>query len=316
MGEGMYLVESGNKIIPTAKGIDSRPLKKTPKTTETFSQALGWLMKNYGCRDAGLIVDDRLDWKEDVRAYCDSLSPSDGLTVAEGFFILTGIFVERAAYLFEFEGQIYFSMRPDFGTLSLTSDLEEKSLNKYERVIQDHLFEYEFEIGSICQAVGDRKILLDARTKRAPLSEWVSFFLESSLGGSHLQGIGSLTRGQYKKSVVAQYHKGGAPKSTITEVVEHVYQKLIQSGNTEIIKTGNLELFIRYLKQCITEGNTNASEYVLERIKAVRKTSGVYSITIHPRTNKELLEAAKSGKNISYAPGRVATILTNLRKEE
>ncbi|MDO9068412.1 MAG: hypothetical protein Q7W05_08145, partial [Deltaproteobacteria bacterium] len=109
---------------------------------------------------------------------------------------------------------------------------------------------------------------------------------------------------------------GGAPKAAITEVVEWAYDKLSKSGNTEIIKPGKIRAFLQYLKECITEGNANYSEYVAKRIIEIKAVDGACKITMQDLTSKEKLRMLNAGKHTIISKNRVSTILSELRKNE
>ncbi|MBV5316896.1 MAG: hypothetical protein JZU50_03720 [Desulfobulbaceae bacterium] len=71
----------------------------------------------------------------------------------------------------------------------------------------------------------------------------------------------------------------GRPKAQLTEAVEFLYDKFYKEGNTEILKEGNVQEFIKRLQGSIDENNQNYSDYVAERIKEVKKPGGAWMIT-------------------------------------
>ena len=113
-----------------------------------------------------------------------------------------------------------------------------------------------------------------------------------------------------------QHPGGGAPEATITAAVKWAFSRLKDTGNTEIIKRGNVKGFLKYLKECITEGNSNYSEYLVERIKDVKNIDGDCTITIHSLTPKEKSQSVPTGKDIKIKKARISSILSELRKKE
>lgn len=109
--------------------------------------------------------------------------------------------------------------------------------------------------------------------------------------------------------------KGGAPKAPLTEVVEKVYKDLHERGDTEVIKPGNIVFFMDYLKRCITEKNSNESDYVQERIKKMKKISGRWVIVMQPLTGSQKIKLADTGKDETFDQSYVSKVLSDLRKE-
>jgi hypothetical protein len=112
---------------------------------------------------------------------------------------------------------------------------------------------------------------------------------------------------------VTQHQIGGAPKASITESVEHAYDILLKSGNTEIIKKGNIKGFIQYLKECVTEGNPNYSEYVAERILEVKAVHGDCRIYMRESKPKEKMTFATTRKHKIIKKSRISAILSGFR---
>lgn len=110
-----------------------------------------------------------------------------------------------------------------------------------------------------------------------------------------------------------KYPTGGAPEATITRAVRLAYSKLESSGNTELIKPGKIKGFIKYLKECITEGNPNYSDDVAECIKEVKNVDGDCKIIINPLTPKEKRQHSTTGRNIIIKKNRISSILSELR---
>jgi len=113
---------------------------------------------------------------------------------------------------------------------------------------------------------------------------------------------------------VTQHQIGGAPKASITEAVEHAYNILLKSGNTEIIKKGNIKGFVQYLKECVTEGNPNYSDYVAERILEVKAVHGDCKIIMRESKLKEKMKFANNCKHEVIKKARISAILSAFRK--
>lgn len=114
---------------------------------------------------------------------------------------------------------------------------------------------------------------------------------------------------------VTQHQIGGAPKVSITEAVEHAYDILHKSGNTEIFKKGNIKGFIQYLKECVTEGNPNYSNYVAERILEIKAVHGDCKIVMRESKLKEKLKFATTCKHEVIKKSRLSAIFSALRKQ-
>lgn len=109
--------------------------------------------------------------------------------------------------------------------------------------------------------------------------------------------------------------KSGSPKAPLTEAVTKIYEDLHESGNIEAIMPGRIELFMEYLKGYTTEGNSNESDYVQERIKEVKKISGKWIIFMQSLTDKQIVKRSTTGKNETFGKPYVSRILSALRKE-
>jgi len=104
------------------------------------------------------------------------------------------------------------------------------------------------------------------------------------------------------------------PKASITEAIEYVAEKLSESGNTELIKKGNLPGFLKHLKETITEGNPNFSDYVKERIQEVKNLTGDCQIVMQSRTKPEKLRLIETRKHEIIRKNRVSALLSAWRK--
>ena len=65
------------------------------------------------------------------------------------------------------------------------------------------------------------------------------------------------------------------------EAVEHLYDKLLNEGNTLVLQSGEIQQFMKQLRESTLEDNRNGnfSDYVAERIKDVKKTGSIWKIT-------------------------------------
>lgn len=111
-----------------------------------------------------------------------------------------------------------------------------------------------------------------------------------------------------------KHPKGGTHKSPLSEAVEYVFQRLLKSGNTELLQRGKIKEFMIHLKECVTEGHRNESDYVSERIAEVKKVKGKWIIIMQRFTDKQKLHFANAGKNETFTSATVSTILTRLRQ--
>lgn len=130
-------------------------------------------------------------------------------------------------------------------------------------------------------------------TKRPELAEWQLYHEE-----------------QKPKNDILFPVKCGARKKPLREAVEHLYDKFQEEGNTEILQSGKIQEFIERLRDSTIEGNRNFSEYVAERIKNVKKTSGKWIITTQEIKKRgcNYLESEPKGQN------DISKILLELRK--
>jgi mRNA-degrading endonuclease YafQ of YafQ-DinJ toxin-antitoxin module len=112
------------------------------------------------------------------------------------------------------------------------------------------------------------------------------------------------------------YPTGGQPQGTLRDAVELAYDRLSDSGNTETIKSGKITSFLQYLKDSISAGNENYSEVLAGMLKEVKHVKGDCRIIIHPKTKREVVQFADTGKNIEYDKNAVSKILTDLRSKK
>lgn len=119
-----------------------------------------------------------------------------------------------------------------------------------------------------------------------------------------------------KEKPIQGTNTGGRPNVSITEAVKWAYDKLTESGNTELIKPRKLTGFLEYLKECVTEGNPNYSDYVSERIKEIKGIGGDCKIIMQNITDQEKANFVTTRKNYFKKKVHISTILSDLRKQK
>ncbi|MDP3478151.1 MAG: hypothetical protein Q8R88_00165 [Desulfoprunum sp.] len=107
----------------------------------------------------------------------------------------------------------------------------------------------------------------------------------------------------------------GKPKSYLTEAVEYLFHKSVKERDTDILKAGNIDGFIKKMQARKNSAPDSFENYIGERIKEVKKTHGKWRITTEDQTitdtnNKEITDKGKT-----YANNDISKILTRLRKE-
>ena len=81
--------------------------------------------------------------------------------------------------------------------------------------------------------------------------------------------------------------KGGPKKCTLSLAVEIAYLKLLDQGETKVLRPKMKDAFMECFREMATDGNRNSDQGVLELIKEVRKSKlGKYTIVTHDRANK------------------------------
>lgn len=98
---------------------------------------------------------------------------SDSLDVDNGVSIVSGINCKRCAVLVAWGGQKYFTVRPDFGLLSIMSNLCEPGLNKYEWQLRHSLLGYHEHVYAIFDSVKAGHLSFTARHS---YEWWVNFW--------------------------------------------------------------------------------------------------------------------------------------------
>lgn len=175
-----YKITDDHRIIPV---YDRGWVKEQPKAKD-FTSALQELFFTTGKKDAGLSGNANI-LLELVLPEIPDIYASYYIDAEEAFFLLTGIRPVYAAYRFEWKGSVYFTMRPDFGLLSIVSNGEEKPLNYFESEIRDGLLQRYNEVDAISQAIKHEEILEDGETE-APFEEWTHLFQKRGFDLSHI----------------------------------------------------------------------------------------------------------------------------------
>ncbi len=80
------------------------------------------------------------------------------LDVEDAFYLATGVDVRYALFRFQWGTEIFFNIRPDFGFLSLTTDLGELPINAVESAIRDGLIDYYRETEALKRAIDAAEI--------------------------------------------------------------------------------------------------------------------------------------------------------------
>lgn len=123
------------------------------------------------------------------------------------------------------------------------------------------------------------------------------------------------TEGSPRWNAIALTKAGGRPKSRLSEATEYAYLYFREQGNTEILRPGKIQEFMVRMKELADEKNPNFVDYISERIKNVKITKTVCSITTHDRYIKASDEREIILKSRTYNLNDVSKILSSLRKK-
>lgn len=114
-----------------------------------------------------------------------------------------------------------------------------------------------------------------------------------------------------QKIVQEGRNRGGRPPVLLTEAITYAYQALLDQGNTEVLRKGNLTGFLTSLNHMITEGDPMFSDFVAERIKRVKPESPDGCIETQDREIKKgIIQKSKS-----YPKKKISYTLSNARKK-
>jgi hypothetical protein len=121
---------------------------------------------------------------------------------------------------------------------------------------------------------------------------------------------------QQEPSNIKSVNKGGKPKGPLAKAVEFAYMKLLNEGNTEILRQGKIREFLTRLKKLANEKeNRNILNEVPDWIEDVIKTSWGYTIITSEQVIKVTQHREISNKRTEYQMKDVSKILTKLRKD-
>lgn len=108
-------------------------IARSPVLMEDIFQTSGW---------EGVTPDE---WKEmRAKMYLD---------IEDGFYLATGVNVGYGTFRFEWHDEVFFNIRPDFGFLSIASDLGECPINAVESAVRNRLVDYYQALDSIKSAI-------------------------------------------------------------------------------------------------------------------------------------------------------------------
>ena len=111
-------------------------------------------------------------------------------------------------------------------------------------------------------------------------------------------------------------NKGGAPKGPLSEAVEFVFLKFREEGNTEILRKGKIQEFLKRLKELADEkGNKNFLKYVADRIEKVKISPSGNTVTTKEQIIKTGNGFETRRESTTYTSNDVSEQLTYLRKE-
>jgi hypothetical protein len=95
------------------------------------------------------------------------------LDIVDGFYLATGINADNGVFRFVWQGEIFFSMRPDFVFQSVVSDLGERPINTVESAIRDRMIDYYRELDALKYALAQGEI---EATGVYPIERWIEFW--------------------------------------------------------------------------------------------------------------------------------------------
>ncbi|MBI9083357.1 MAG: hypothetical protein JEZ11_07145 [Desulfobacterales bacterium] len=176
-----YNVDDKGRVTPLESATGGWA-KKQPNVN-FFDDALEWLL-TIGLKDAGF--DDDEDWPEFVERVLPRFFSVYYLNPEEALCVLTGVSLYLACYLFDWKGEMFFTMRPDFGHLTILNDFDEPPINLYEDRLSQRLLDVAgVEVEAISRAIRNREILSDGRAE-ASFDEWISMFKRRGFDLSHI----------------------------------------------------------------------------------------------------------------------------------
>ena len=124
--ESTYVIKD-DKIIPIYAG----GWTKQQPEVRTFEEALESFLTRIGYIDAGFHDEAEEAWETKVIREIPEFYSANYLNPEEALFLLTGIMPDWAAYLFEWKGEAFYTMRPDFALQCILSNYNIVPLNLY-----------------------------------------------------------------------------------------------------------------------------------------------------------------------------------------
>lgn len=142
-----YFIDERQHICPTYE----MGWAKIPwKNAATFDDAIMGIASSPVFLEEIFPIDD---WKEIKPIEWNEIRAKRHLNIEDGFFLVTGIYVSYGIFRFEWGDEVFFNMRPDFGFLSLATNLGEQPINEVELVVRNRLLDYYRETESIKRAI-------------------------------------------------------------------------------------------------------------------------------------------------------------------
>jgi len=142
--EDEYIVDEAGQIRPTHQmGWAKERWNSAASFDEAMAGVTALAMEDaFPANGGGMRDEDFRDLQ--VKRYLD---------IADGFYLATGIDVRFGAYRFTWQGEEFFTMRPDFFIKSLVNNLSEPPVNTFESTVRDRLLDYYRELEALKYAL-------------------------------------------------------------------------------------------------------------------------------------------------------------------
>lgn len=121
-------------------------------------------------------------------------------------------------------------------------------------------------------------------------------------------------------SIESTNKSGGRPKIPFTEAIEKAYRYFLETGNTEILKPGNVRQFLKSLIELANDESAKGgfkkndiSLYLAERVKGVKKIKGTPHIETHEIKRQKGKRGWKVFPSDSYPITEISKKLNKLR---
>jgi len=95
------------------------------------------------------------------------------LDIVDGFYLATAVDPRFGTWRFVWQGETFFSMRPDFISQSIVTNLGEAPINVLELAVRKRLLDYYRELDALVHALAKGEI--DA-TELYPMEWWIEFW--------------------------------------------------------------------------------------------------------------------------------------------